>query len=87
MCLGIPAKGIELIDAALTLAIVDIAGQRRQCSAMYVPEVAVGDWVFIQNGFIMNLLDEEEARQSLAAIAEYDLIAQVAQAAPRGRAR
>ena len=54
---------------------------------MYVPEVAVGDWVFIQNGFIMNLLDEEEARQSLAAIAEYDLIAQVAQAAPRGRAR
>ena len=64
---------------------MDMAGQKRQCSAMYVPELAVGDWVFVQNGFIMNVLDEQEAKESLAAIEEYNLIEHVAEVSPKGR--
>lgn len=85
MCLGIPAQVIELADGPLPTAIVDMAGQKRQCSAMYVPDLAVGDWVFIQNNFVMNVLDEKEARESLAAIDEYNLIEHVAEVSPSGR--
>lgn len=85
MCLGIPAQVLELADGPLPMATVDMAGQKRQCSAMYVPELSVGDWVFIQNNFIMNVLDEQEARESLAAIEEYNLIEHVAAVSPKGR--
>lgn len=85
MCLGIPARVLEVDCGPLPLATVDMAGQKRQCSAMYVPDVAVDDWVFIQNGFIMNVLDEQEARESLAAIEEYNLIEHVAEVSPKGR--
>jgi len=67
------------------MAMVDMAGQKRQCSAMYVPELVVGDWVFVQNGFIMNVLDEQEAKDSLAAIEEYNLIEHVAEVSPKRR--
>lgn len=85
MCLGIPAKVLEVTDGPLPSAVVDMAGQQRSVSAMYVPELQAGDWVFIQNGFAMNVLDEEDARQSLAAIDEYNLIAHVAENAPKPR--
>lgn len=84
MCLGIPAKVIDVADGPLPTATIDMAGQRRQVSAMYVPELAMGDWVFIQNGFAMTILDEAEAKQSLAAIDEYNLVQHVADNAPKG---
>nr|WP_120491122.1 HypC/HybG/HupF family hydrogenase formation chaperone [Corynebacterium lactis] len=87
MCLGIPAKVLDVADGPLPSAVVDMAGQQRRVSAMYLPELQVGDWVFIQNGFAMNVLDEEEARQSLAAIDEYNLIAHVAENAPKPHQR
>ncbi|MCQ9125904.1 HypC/HybG/HupF family hydrogenase formation chaperone [Corynebacterium amycolatum] len=85
MCLGIPAKVLAIADGPLPMAMVDMAGQKRQCSAMYVPELVVGDWVFVQNGFIMNVLDEQEAKDSLAAIEENDLIEHVAEVSPKRR--
>lgn len=84
MCLGIPARVVEIADGPLPMAVVDMAGQQRRCSAMYVPELEVDDWVFVQNGFIMNVLDEQEAQDSLAAIEEYNLIEHVAEVSPKG---
>ena len=85
MCLGIPARVLAIADGPLPMATVDMAGQKRQCSAMYVPELVAGDWVFVQNGFIMNVLDEQEAKDSLAAIEEYNLIEHVAEVSPKRR--
>lgn len=85
MCLGIPGRVTELTDGPVPMVTVDIAGQQRSCCAMYTPELAEGDWVFIQNGFIMEILDEEDARQSLETIEEYNLIQHVAENLP-GRA-
>ena len=34
----------------------------------------MGDYVLIQNGFAMSIVDEQEAQESLRTIAEYKLI-------------
>ncbi|MHC9683349.1 HypC/HybG/HupF family hydrogenase formation chaperone [Corynebacterium diphtheriae] len=64
------------------MAVVDMAGEQRPCSVMYVPEVQVGQFVLLQNGYAMEVLDEKSAQESLATIAEFNLVQQV-QFAPR----
>ncbi len=62
MCLGIPAQVIELIDAELQLAKVDVSGIRRIINvALLDGEVEVGDWVLLHVGFAMSRIDEDEA--------------------------
>ncbi|CAB0683112.1 HypC/HybG/HupF family hydrogenase formation chaperone [Corynebacterium diphtheriae] len=82
MCLGIPARVVEVLDGPLPMAVVDMAGEQRPCSVMYVPEVQVGQFVLLQNGYAMEVLDEKSAQESLATIAEFNLMQQV-QLAPR----
>ncbi|GAA4782982.1 HypC/HybG/HupF family hydrogenase formation chaperone [Corynebacterium canis] len=74
MCLGIPAKIIEITSGPLPHAVLDFAGQNRACSLAYVPEAQVGDYVLIQNGFAMSIMDEASALESLATIEEFNLI-------------
>lgn len=76
MCLGIPAQVLAVGDLTTPFSMgeVSMAGETRSCCFAYLPEVKVGDWVLIQNGFAMTLLDERSAQESLAAIAEYDLL-------------
>ncbi|MEJ5928375.1 HypC/HybG/HupF family hydrogenase formation chaperone [Corynebacterium sp. H128] len=74
MCLGIPAKIVSVDNGLMPTAVIDVAGQVRQCCTAYVPEVAVGDYVLIQNGFAMSVLSEEDALLSLAAIQENNLL-------------
>ena len=38
-----------------------------------MPEAKVGDWVLIQNGFAMDVIDEDSAKASLEAISELGL--------------
>ncbi|WP_241880234.1 HypC/HybG/HupF family hydrogenase formation chaperone [Corynebacterium diphtheriae] len=47
MCLGIPARVVEVLDGPLPMAVVDMAGEQRPCSVMYVPEVQVGQFVLL----------------------------------------
>ena len=69
MCLAIPSR-VERIDG-LT-AVVEAAGQRREVSlALLDGEVAVGDYLLVQNGhFAYERLDAEHAQQTLALIDE-----------------
>lgn len=70
MCLGIPAKVVELGDMAspMPMGTISMKGEDRPCCFAYVPEVEVGDWVLIQNSFAMTIIDDESAQQSLDAI-------------------
>lgn len=70
MCLGIPAKVVELGDMAspMPMGTINMKGEDRPCCFAYVPEVEVGDWVLIQNSFAMTIIDDESAQQSLDAI-------------------
>lgn len=74
MCLGIPARIVSIDVGFMPTATIDVAGQIRQCCTAYVPDVAVGDYVLIQNGFAMSVLSEEDALLSLEAIQEHNLI-------------
>jgi hydrogenase expression/formation protein HypC len=52
---------------------VDHDGTARVCCFAYVPEVRVGDFVVVQNGFALDILDQASAEASLAAFAEVNL--------------
>ena len=68
MCLGIPGQIVEMVDAELQIAKVDVSGVRRNvCVALLADggdAVALGDWVLIHVGFALAKIDEEEALQT-----------------------
>jgi hydrogenase expression/formation protein HypC len=69
MCLAIPAQVISLAGQE---AEVDFGGVRRRVSIVLTPGVRVGDYVLIHTGFAINVLDEEEARETLQLFRELD---------------
>lgn len=71
MCLGIPARVVEITDPANNLGIVDVSGVRRQVSLACVVDDAnplaslIGKWVLLHVGFAMSVIDEAEAQATL----------------------
>jgi hydrogenase expression/formation protein HypC len=66
MCLGIPAKIIEIYEAnGLRMGKMDFGGVTREACLQYVPEARVGDYALIHVGFALNLVSEEEALETL----------------------
>lgn len=71
MCLAIPGKIIEIYEAnGLKMGKVDFGGVVRETCLAYVPEAKVGDYTVVHVGFALNLLDEEEALETLALLRE-----------------
>lgn len=76
MCLGIPGRIVEVVDASRLLALVDVGGVRRQVNVACIVddnhkiENCVGDWVLVHVGFAMGRIDEEEAAKTLALLKE-----------------
>jgi hydrogenase expression/formation protein HypC len=76
MCLGVPGRIVEVVDADRALAIVDVAGVRRQINILCVideghpPSACVGDWVLVHVGFAMSRIDAGEAARTLALLTE-----------------
>lgn len=67
MCLAVPAKVLELDGA---LGRVSLEGVTREISMMLLPEAKVGDYVLVHAGFAMQLVSEEEAKETNALLAE-----------------
>jgi hydrogenase expression/formation protein HypC len=65
MCLAIPGRVVELQDAAMQLARVDVSGVLRTVNVGLLDEVAAGDWVLIHVGFALSRVDEREAQATL----------------------
>jgi len=65
MCLAIPAQIVTAVDEETGLATAEIAGVRRAVSTALCPEAKVGDWVLIHVGFALEMIDEDEARETL----------------------
>jgi hydrogenase expression/formation protein HypC len=74
MCVSIPARILEILDVAPLTACIDIAGRVDRCCLTYLPEAKVGDYVLVQGGFAVELLDAEVAAESLAAFAVIDAV-------------
>ncbi len=67
MCLAIPAliKSIEGFQAA-----VDIDGVSRQVSLQLTPEAKVGDYVLLHAGYAINVIEPDEAEETLKLLRE-----------------
>ena len=66
MCLGIPGKITEIYQAnGSTMAKIDFGGVQREACLAYVPEAKIGDYALIHVGFALNLISEQEAKETL----------------------
>lgn len=69
MCLGIPGRITAIIEEdGMRMGKVDFGGVRRQVCLVYVPDAREGQYVIVHAGFAISLLDEDEARQTLALL-------------------
>jgi hydrogenase expression/formation protein HypC len=76
MCLGIPGKIIELYEkTGLHMAHIDFGGVVREACVDFLPEAKVGDYTIIHAGFALNLLDENDALETLEALREIGSLA------------
>ena len=69
MCLAIPARILDVGPGPLPMAHARQADQVIECCLAYVPEATVGDYVLVQHGFAMEVLDEQSAQESIDAFA------------------
>jgi hydrogenase expression/formation protein HypC len=67
MCIGIPAKVVEVKG---TSGKVDYQGVQRETSFLMLPEAKVGDYVILHAGFAIKKLSAEEAEETLRLIEE-----------------
>jgi len=76
MCLGIPGQIVEVTDVKNQLAVVNVAGVKREINISCVvnddhPALScVGDWVLVHVGFAMSRIDEDEAMKTLQLLTE-----------------
>jgi len=68
MCLGIPAKVIEVDDS--NLGKVDYLGTKVKTNFALLENVKLGDWVIVHAGFAITKLNEEEAQEILEMLRE-----------------
>ena len=67
MCLAIPVliKSIEDKEAE-----VEIGGVTRRISLRLTPEAKVGDYALVHTGYAINILNQEEAEETLRLFEE-----------------
>jgi hydrogenase expression/formation protein HypC len=72
MCLAIPGKIVDIVDAENSIAKVEVGSVRRNVNiGMLDKETTnVGDYVLIHVGFAMSKVDEFEAEQTLRLLQE-----------------
>jgi hydrogenase expression/formation protein HypC len=71
MCLAVPGRIVEIQgEGQLRTGRVDFGGISREASLALLPEAHVGDFVLIHVGFAIVIVDEDEARATLAALAQ-----------------
>ncbi|MEN8615141.1 HypC/HybG/HupF family hydrogenase formation chaperone [Dehalogenimonas sp. THU2] len=71
MCLAVPAQ-ICKIDGIV--AEVDMAGTTVRASLIMVPDAKIGDYVLLHTGFAIQIIDEEDALETLKLFKEMEMI-------------
>ncbi len=65
MCLAVPMR---LVECHGDQGIVELSGVRRQVHLGFVPNLAVGDYVLVHAGFVIERLNAARAREDLHAL-------------------
>ena len=67
MCLAVPGVIIDrTVENGLEMGRVDFGGTIVSVCLAYVPEAKVGEYVIVHAGFALNIIDEDEAKKTLA---------------------
>jgi hydrogenase expression/formation protein HypC len=67
VCIAIPALVTSINGSE---AIAEVGGQPRQVNVFLTPEVRVGDYVSLQNGYATMIISEQEAPEILELLEE-----------------
>ncbi len=74
MCLAVPGKIVEIYEVnGLLMGKIDFGGASREACLAYTPEAKVGDYAIIHVGFVLNLVDEAEALETLRMFEQIEL--------------
>ena len=65
MCLAVPAKVLDIAGS-----VVSVNGVEREASLMLLPEAKLGDYVLVHAGFAMQIVEEKDAEETYALLAE-----------------
>lgn len=73
MCLGVPAKILELYETnGMKMAKVDFGGVVKEACMEYLPDAKVGDYTIVHVGFGLSILDEQEALETMELLKQID---------------
>ncbi len=67
MCLAVPVKIVSIKDKE---AEVEMGGITRRISLWLTPEAKVGDYALVHTGYAINIVDKEQAEETLDYIRE-----------------
>lgn len=70
MCLAVPGKIVSMAQDGS--AVADMLGARREVSLRLVPDAALGDYVLVHAGFAIQVIDPQEAAETIALMRELD---------------
>ncbi len=67
MCLAIPGKLTEVFDQnGLRMGKIDYGGTVITACIEYTPEAEIGQYLIVHAGFAISVIDEAEAKETLA---------------------
>jgi hydrogenase expression/formation protein HypC len=69
MCLGIPAKVVQIGDSEVGK--VDYLGTKVKTNFSLIEDVKIGEWVIVHAGFAISKLDEKDAKETLELLREF----------------
>ena len=72
MCLAIPGQIVDVRDSTAT---IDMVGVRRDISLSLTPSARIGDWVLVHAGFAIEVIDAEQAEETIQIVRELDELA------------
>jgi len=67
MCLALPMR-ITAIDGQLAIIVAE--GLEQRASLVLVPDARIGDYVLVHAGYAISVIDEDEADETYALLAE-----------------
>lgn len=70
MCLSIPSQVVRLHPDEQSVTVETMGVKRKVSSHLMSESLAIGDYVLIHIGFVMNKIDQADAEQSLALYQE-----------------
>jgi hydrogenase expression/formation protein HypC len=69
MCLGIPAKVVQIDDSMEGK--IDYLGTKVKTNFSLLEDVKIGDWVIVHAGFAISKLNAKEAQETLELLREF----------------